>query len=266
MGFTEPLPNHYTSHSAYCLLYPCASTPPADRASSSSYIFLNMMVNNMLPSLALFALVAAQPPMPPPGVAPQCATALTEMHRTMYQSWEQWKVHVRYSLLTSPHSTFRTVLYRSLALQIVYCTAGERWGVPSRIPHSLALRVARTGVMCTLLASRRTIRASCGASRTPSPPLPTPPLQGRSAAANAATPRRHGRRTTSRSARATAVRCSSRTSTSSGTTPPMPARTSSASPRLAVRIREVGKGEREKRELTTSMQCVFMCVCVCVCF
>ena len=59
---------------------------------------------HMLLSLALFTLVAAQPPMPPPGVAPQCATALTEMHRTMYQSWEQWKVHVRQQYLPCTQS------------------------------------------------------------------------------------------------------------------------------------------------------------------
>ena len=76
---------------------------------------------HMLLSLALFTLVAAQPPMPPPGVAPQCATALTEMHRTMYQSWEQWKVHVRQQYPESCHVGTTVSLTPSLPYASYWC-------------------------------------------------------------------------------------------------------------------------------------------------
>lgn len=48
----------------------------------------------MLVAAALGAmLVAAQPPLPPPGVSANCSVPLTRMHTTMEQAWLQWSVH-----------------------------------------------------------------------------------------------------------------------------------------------------------------------------
>ena len=42
---------------------------------------------------AILAAVAAQPPLPPPGVSSACNATLNRMYKTMLQSWEQWEAH-----------------------------------------------------------------------------------------------------------------------------------------------------------------------------
>jgi hypothetical protein len=50
-------------------------------------------MNSFVSCLLLVVLVAAQPPLPPPGVSGNCSTQLTKMARTMLQSWDQWAAH-----------------------------------------------------------------------------------------------------------------------------------------------------------------------------
>ena len=45
-------------------------------------------------------LVAAQPPLPPPGVSAACAKSLTDMSTQMLQSWKQWAAHTTPDCLT----------------------------------------------------------------------------------------------------------------------------------------------------------------------
>lgn len=55
---------------------------------------------NTFVSCLLIVLVAAQPPLPPPGVSGNCSASLTLMHRTMLQSWKQWAGHTTPECLT----------------------------------------------------------------------------------------------------------------------------------------------------------------------
>ena len=49
-------------------------------------------------SLGAFSLASAQPPLPPPGVTSACNTTLTDMHRSMMQSWLSYKAYNRQCL------------------------------------------------------------------------------------------------------------------------------------------------------------------------
>jgi len=54
----------------------------------------------MLILASSLVLVIAQPPLPPPGVSPQCNASLTEMNTKMLQSWGQWAAHTTADCLT----------------------------------------------------------------------------------------------------------------------------------------------------------------------